>query len=91
MIRFSTKAPMAIASLCLALYTPTRTFAQSEATQKLLENSAGKAGVVTSNSAGTSEVQLLDEDEIAALSRRNQNPGPEVRGGLCRTSTSRIL
>lgn len=84
MIRFSPKAPtIAIASLCLALCAPTRTFAQTEAKHKpnVLENSAGKAAAATSNPAGTSDAQLLDDDEIAALSQRNQNPGPEVRGG----------
>lgn len=85
MIRFSSKAPkIAIASLCLALCAPTRIFAQVEAKQKpyVVENSAGKAPAkATPNPAGTSEAQLLDEDEIAALSQRSQNPGPEVRGG----------
>jgi len=85
MIRFSSKAPkIAIASLCLALCAPTRIFAQIEAKQKsyVLENSAGKAAAkATSNPAGTSEAQFLDGDEIAALSQRSQNPGPEVRGG----------
>ena len=85
MIRFSSKAPkIAIASLCLALCAPTRIFAQVEAKQKpyVVENSAGKAPEkATSNPAGTSEAQLLDDDEIAALSQRSQNPGPEVRGG----------
>ena len=85
MIRFSSKAPtIAIASLCLALCAPTRTFAQVEAKQHfdVLENPTGNAvPKATSNLAATSEAQLLDEDEIAALSQRNQNPGPEVRGG----------
>ena len=85
MIRFSSKAPkIAIASLCLALCAPTRILAQIEAKQKsyVLENSAGKAAAKpTSNPAGTSEAQFLDGDEIAALSQRSQNPGPDVRGG----------
>ena len=85
MIRFSSKAPkLAIASLCLALCAPTRTLAQVEAKQKfdVLENAAGSAPAkATSNPATTSEAQFLDEDEIASLSQRSQNPGPEVRGG----------
>ena len=84
MIRFSSKAPkLGIAALCIALLVPTRTFAQVEAKQQpdSLENSVGEAAVIISNPAGTSEAQLLDEDEIAALSQRNQNPGPEIRGG----------
>jgi len=84
MIRFSSKAPkLGIPALCIALLAPTRTFAQVEAKQQpdSLENSVGEAAVIISNPAGTSEAQLLDEDEIAALSQRNQNPGPEIRGG----------
>jgi hypothetical protein len=89
MIRFSLKTPrIAAASLCLVLSAPTRTFAQGAATPQFqaLENSASDAvSGVTRNPARSEaapEAQLLNEDEIAELSQRNQNPGPEVRGGV---------
>jgi len=74
MIRFSLKGPrLATAFLCVALGVPCRTLAQVEAKQQfsVLENSAGTAV----------KAQLLDEEELPVLSQRNQNPGPEVRGG----------
>jgi hypothetical protein len=85
MIRFLSKVPaFATASLCLALCAPTRTLAQVEATQQinLSETAAGGATAkATSEPAATAEAQLLDDDEIAALSQRNRDPGPKVRGG----------
>lgn len=88
MIRFSLKAPRLTAVfLGLALGAPTQTLAYVDATRQsdVLENSAGRAGSkVTPNPArpgGTSDAQLLDDEELAALSQRDQNPGPEVRGG----------
>ena len=85
MIRFSQKGPkFAAILLCLALGAPTRTFAQSAVTPRsdLSENSAGAVSKVTQNPArGAAEAQLLDQEEIATLSQRNQTPGPEVRGG----------
>jgi len=88
MIRFSLKAPkLAAIFLCLALGAPTQTFAQFNATAQsdVSGNSHAPAvSKVTQNLAragAASEPQLLDEEEIAALSQRNQNPGPEVRGG----------
>ena len=86
MIRFSQKGPkFAAIFLCLALGAPTRTFAQSGDTPQsnFSENSAGAFSKIAQNPArgAASEAQLLDEDEIATLSQRNQNPGPEVRGG----------
>ena len=84
MIRFSLKAPrLAAVFLCLALGAPTRTLAQWGAKPQfdVSENSATAASKVTPNPGATSGAQLLDEEEMAALSQRNQNPGPEVRGG----------
>lgn len=88
MIRFSLKAPkLAAIFLCLALAAPTRTFAQfNAAAQSDVSGNSPVTAVskVTQNPArpgAASEAQLLDEEEIAALSQRNQNPGPEVRGG----------
>lgn len=87
MIRFSQKGPtFAAIFLCLALGTPTRTSAQSAATPQsnVPKNSAGAVSKVTQNPAplgAPSEAQLLDNEEIATLSQRNQNPGLEVRGG----------
>lgn len=87
MIRFSLKAPkLAAIFLCLALGAPTRTSAQFNATAQsdVSGNTATAVSKVTQNPArprAASEAQLLDEDEIATLSQRNQNPGPEVRGG----------
>jgi len=86
MIRFSQKGPtFAALSLCLALGAPTQTFAQSAVTPQsdVPENSASAVSK-THNPArpgAASEAQLLDDAEIATLSQRNQNPGPEVRGG----------
>lgn len=90
MIRFSQKGPTVVAILlCLALGAPTRTFAQSAATPQS-DFSGNSAGAVAQNPARlgaaseaqlAAEAQLLDEEEIATLSQRNQNPGPEVRGG----------
>ncbi len=85
MIRISTKVPrLSAIFVCLALAAPTRTWAQFEAESQFdgSENSAGKAvSKVTPNPGATPAAQFLDEEEIAALSQRNQNPGPEVRGG----------
>jgi len=88
MIRFSLKAPkLAAIFLSLALGAPTQTFAQFNATAQsdVSGNSPAPAvSKVTQNPAragAASEPQLLDEEEIAALSQRNKNPGPEVRGG----------
>ena len=88
MIRFSLKTPRLTAFfLCLALGAPIRTLAQGDATPRFdaLENSAGRAiskvNPNPSQPGATSVAQLLDEEEIAVLSQRNQNPGPEVRGG----------
>ena len=88
MIRFSLRTPRLTAlSLCLALGAPIRTLAQGDATPRfdVLENSSSNAiSKVTPNPAqpgATSDAQLLDEEEIAVLSQRNQNPGPKVRGG----------
>ena len=92
MIRFSQKGPTVVAIfLCLALGAPTRTFAQSAVAPEsdISENSAGAVSKVTQNPAQgaaseaqlAAEAQLLDKEEIATLSQRNQNPGPEVRGG----------
>jgi hypothetical protein len=67
-------------------------FAQSAGTPQsdVSENSAGAVSKVTQNPPRlraaseaqlAGEAQLLDKEEIATLSQRNQNPGPEVRGG----------
>ena len=86
MIRFSQKGPrFAAIFLCLAHGAPTRTFAQSAATPQsdVSENSAGAVSKITQNPArgAAAEAQLLDQEEIATLSQRSQDPGPEVRGG----------
>jgi hypothetical protein len=88
MIRISLKAPrLAVFLLCFAIAAQTRTFAQVEAKAQfdISENSAGtaasKAATKPGHSGATSEPQFLGEEEIVALSQRNQNPGPEVRGG----------
>src|SRR5258705_13174155 len=88
MIRFSLKAPrLTVFFLCFAVAAPTRTFAQVEGKPQfdVSENSAGtvasKAPTTPNRPGAASEPQFLDEEEIAALSQRNQNPGPEVRGG----------
>jgi hypothetical protein len=87
MIRFSQKGPTITAlSLCLALCAPIPTFAQSALTthSDVPENSASAVSKVIQNPArlgAASEPQLLDDEEIATLSERNQDPGPEVRGG----------
>ena len=94
MFRFSLNAPkVAAVFLSLALGAPTQTFAQSGVTPRsdVSENSVATAAPkVTQNparpgaAAGAQLVpgaQLLDEEEIAVFSQRNQNPGPEVRGG----------
>ena len=84
MIRFSLKTPrVAGVFLCLVLGAPTRTLAQSGAKPEfdVSENSATTAPRMTPRPGATSEPQLLDQEETAALSQRNQNPGPEVRGG----------
>jgi len=88
MIRISLTAPRLTAFfLCFAIAAPTRTFAQVEAKTQLnvSENSAGtaasKAPTKPDGPGKISEPQFLDEEELAALSQRNQNPGPEVRGG----------
>jgi hypothetical protein len=84
MIRFSQKGPkVAAIFLSLALGAPTRTLAQSAVTPQS-DFSENSAGAVTQNPArlgAAAEAQLLDKEEIATLSQRNQNPGPEVRGG----------
>ena len=47
-----------------------------------VRDQVGTAAAPTAAPLGTkSPAQLLDEEEIATLSQRNQNPGPEVRGG----------
>ena len=52
--------------------------AQSEA----VHDQVGTSVAPTAAQLGTkSSARLLDEEEIATLSQRNQNPGPEVRGG----------
>jgi hypothetical protein len=88
MIRISLKAHrFAAVFLCIAVAAPTRTLAQVEAKPQfdVLEDSAGTAAskVPTrpDRPGATSEPKFLDEEELAALSQRNQNPGPEVRGG----------
>ena len=86
MICFSLKAPRLTAVfLCLALGAPTQILAYADATRQSdsLENTATTAvsKVTPARPGGTLEAQLLDDEEIAALSQRNQNPGPEVRGG----------
>lgn len=88
MIRFWLKAPkLTGVFLCLALAVPTGIFAQIDATPQLnvSENSAAAADSKVTRNPGrpgaTPQAQLLDQEEIAALSQRNQNPGPEVRGG----------
>jgi hypothetical protein len=88
MVRLSLKTPrIGAVSLCLVLGAPFQTFAQGAAAPQfeILEKSAGDAASkVARNPArlgAASEAQLLDEEEIAALTQRNQNPGPEVRGG----------
>ena len=92
MARVSRKLPrIAAASLCLMLGAPLRTFA-GEAPKLpfgALGNSA-TASTVTRDAVQTgaapeaqllTEAQLLNDEEIAELSQRNQDPGPEVRGG----------
>jgi len=88
MIRFSLKAPRLTAVfLCLALGAPAHTWACADAARQpeALDNTA--ATVTPARPGGTTEArllpeaQLLDDEEIAALSQRNQNPGPAVRGG----------
>lgn len=88
MIRFSLKAPRLTAVfVCLALGVPIQTFADVDVAgpSDVLENSERTTvSKVTPNPArptDTPKAQLLDDEEIAALSQRNQNPGPEVRGG----------
>ena len=47
-----------------------------------VRDQVGTAAAPTAAPLGTkSPAQLLDEEEIATLSQRNQNPGSEVRGG----------
>jgi hypothetical protein len=86
--RFSLKASkIAVASLCFALGNPFQAFAQGTASPqvRILEKSAGgPIPRATSNPlspGAATEAQLLNEEEIAALSQRDQDPGPEVRGG----------
>lgn len=88
MIRISLKAPrLTVVFLCFAVAAPIRTLAQVEGKPQfdVSENSAATAAseVLTKpeRPGATAEPQFLDEGEIAALSQRNQNPGPEVRGG----------
>jgi|SRR5690348_14131439 len=88
MTRISLNAPrLAVIFLCFAVVAPTRAFAQVEAKPQfnVSESSPGTAALRTpatpDRPGATLEPQLLDEREIAALSQRNQNPGPEVRGG----------
>jgi len=83
MIRFSLKAPSLTAVfLCLALGAPSRTWAYAGAArQSEAMESTAVSSVTPARPGGIPEAQLLDDEEIAALSERNQNPGPEVRGG----------
>lgn len=88
MIRIPLSAPrLAVIFLCLAVAAPTRISAQVETSPQsdVSENSAATTALRPPTNperpGATSEPQLLDEREIGVLSQRNQNPGPEVRGG----------
>ena len=88
MIRISLKAPrLTVFFLCFAVAAPIRTLAQVEAkplsdvSEKSAGTAASKASTKPGRTGAASEPQFLEEEEIAALSQRNQNPGPEVRGG----------
>jgi hypothetical protein len=64
--------------LALVFAVPFSGMAQSSAASETAKKSAVPY-------AATSEVkppaQLLDDEELTELSRRNQDPGPEVKGG----------
>ena len=78
--------------LCIVLGTPNRAIAQKNTTSRfeILKISARSAVPEASPNpvrAGATpgaqlpDAQYLDEEEIAALSQRNQDPGPQVSGG----------
>ena len=92
MIDLSGKARWAASVIvCVGLGVPYRALAQDNTTSRFetLKNSGGAArnpvrpGATPSAQLPDShyDAQHLDKDEIAVLSQRNQNSGPEVRGG----------
>ena len=66
--------------LYLAFVAPTPVFARSE---PAIPPPTPASRVVYDSPRPTvvPEAQLLQQDELAALSTRNEEPGPEVRGG----------
>jgi hypothetical protein len=81
MVHFFLKAPRLTAVLVgLALCSSTPALADATQQSDVAADSA-RPTVSPAQRAATSEARLLDDEEVAALSQRNQTPGPEVRGG----------
>lgn len=84
MVQVSRKIPqIAAVSLCLLLGAPVQTFA-GDTTKSAAGVPGNPASVATQDAIqteATAQAQLLDEEEMAELSQRNQDPGPKVRGG----------
>ena len=72
--------PITRVLLCLTVAVPMQMFAQSEPAVST-PPPAFRATSAPAQPIAVPEAQLLREDELKALSARNQEPGPEVRGG----------
>lgn len=80
MIRLSVQTPKVLAAfLCIALGLPGTMLARSRPQNIAADPARAAAPERAERMASTP--QLLDQDELAKLSARNQEPGPEVRGG----------